>query len=127
MRPKAEVPGPCRHRHRACCLWPEHRNPGLRPEFHCARLGRLMEDFDAFLDRAEAFGLSDAQAERLFRARREKPLFRSACPLQTCEETTTATAGAVAGCEFFLQGLCLKRLPPCATPCPYAGTAAIQE
>ena len=83
MRPKAEVPAPCRHRHGACCLWAEHRNPGLRPEFHCARLERLMEDLDAFLDRAEVFGLSDAQAERLYRARREKPLSRSDCPLQT--------------------------------------------
>lgn len=125
MRPKAEVPAPCRHRHGACCLWAEHRNPGLRPEFHCARLERLMEDLDAFLDRAEVFGLSDAQAERLYRARREKPLSRSNCPLQTHEETATATAGAIAGCGFFLQGLCLKRLPSCTTPCPYKGTDGI--
>ena len=121
MRPKVEDSNRCRHRHGACCLWPEYNNPGLSPEFHCARLERLMEDVDAFLDRAEAFGLSDAQAERLYRARREKRLSRSACPLQTHEETATATAGAIAGCGLFLQGLCLKRLPLCATPCPYKG------
>ncbi len=117
MRSSAE--NPCAHRHDGRCLWGEHRNPGLRPDFQCARLEALVEDFDDFLDRAEAFGLNDAQMERLHRARRGKPLPRSACPLQTHAETATAAAGAVADCGFFLAGLCLRRLPTCATPCPH--------
>ena len=112
----------CGHRHGERCLWPEHLNPGLRADFHCARLEMLVRDFDAFLDRAEAFGLDDAQMERIRRAAPGKTLPRSGCPLQKREETATTAATAVADCAFFLQGLCLQRLPVCTTPCPFGAS-----
>lgn len=119
MNPPADTPADCVHRRGTGCLRQEILNPGFRPDFRCARLESLMEEFDAFLDRAETFGLTDAQAERIRRSQSKKKLPRSDCPLQKQEETPAAAAGAVAGCDLFLDGLCLQRLPRCVIPCPH--------
>lgn len=102
------------------CLYEERVNPGLRREFFCAFMAILEDRFDAFVIRAEAFGLSSAEASRIWERRWAGPLNAD----WDCADFTPLPEDVdEAGCRNLLDGVCLLRLPPCPGRCRrYAGT-----
>ncbi len=89
-------------------------NPGFSPGFRCLREQALCLDFDAFLDRAEAFGLTEKEAARIWNARNHRRALR-ACPHNRLEELS----GAGLDCVWLLEGACLLSMPRCEGVCPH--------
>lgn len=115
----------CRFYILGACFYPEAARPGYEPAYRCKHLVRLMERWDDFLDRAEAFGLSEETAGRIWNARskgfffshkdcpagRASPsLIRDDAPLTDGEEETSC-------CTYLRQGACLLALPRCEGIC----------
>lgn len=99
------------------CILEETRNPGLDKGVVCLRLDKLAGDFDAFVDRAEIFGLEEREAARIWNARKHEALKQSfPCPHPCPEEIGQGLYGEL-GCRYLFNLACLLRLPPCSGPC----------
>lgn len=99
------------------CLYAEALNPGFDETLRCVRLVKLMEDWDVFLDRAEAFHLSEETAMRIWNGRQHAALeSRALCPF-----TEPGFAGPDGGdeldCRHLFQGACQLVMPRCGGPC----------
>lgn len=102
----------CRHYFGNHCLYEERLNPGYHESFRCTVLQGWEEAFEAFVDRAEAFGLEPSDASLFWRRRLDALLSGS----RDCSDFL-ATDGDGPGCVHFLGGLCVLRLPACAGRC----------
>ena len=107
------------------CFYQEAARPGCNPAYRCVRLSQLLDRWDDFLDRAEAFGLSEETAARIWSARMEGFVLRCKdCP---CAARFPAAAGAppadaegaVLGCPHLRQGACLLTMPGCEGVCAH--------
>lgn len=93
------------------CLKEEIRNPGLHLTYHCGILQKNIIAWDAFLDRAEAFSLSEEEAARIWR-QRETQLLSAPCPLKS------APSCHPRDCPYYQEDICALLLPPCPGVCP---------
>jgi hypothetical protein len=112
----------CRYFARGRCLYEERLNPGLRREFFCAVMVFLEDRFDAFVIRADAFGLSSEEASRIWERRWSGRLNGE----WDCVDFIPLPEGVEeAGCCNLVDGVCLVRLPSCPGRCRrYAGAEA---
>ena len=106
------------------CFHPEAARPGFDPAYGCARLAQLLERWDDFLDRAEAFGLSEETAARIWSARMDGfVLRRKECPsparFPAVADAPVDAEGAVLGCPHLRQGACLLTMPGCEGVCAH--------
>lgn len=109
----------CRHYRLGACLLAERRNPGLDRNQACLRLDRLMSDFDAFLDRAEAFGLSERDAARIWDGRRHKALEAPRlCPHPNPGGIGQSPGGGL-DCLYLFRLACLLRMARCTGRCEF--------
>ena len=105
------------------CVHPEAARPGCDPAYRCVRLAQLLERWDDFIDRAEAFGLSEETAARIWSARMNGfVLRRKDCPFAArfsavVDASPADAEGAVLGCPHLWQGACLLTLPGCEGVC----------
>lgn len=124
----------CRFHVAYACLREERMNPGLTVVWRCRELVKLEKAYDGFLDRAEAFSLGEAKALAIW----SKMLGELLAKRPDCEDWAPGepegldepeaqageegnpddAAGALVGCRFAYQELCLKRLPVCEGVCP---------
>ncbi|MGE4554076.1 MAG: hypothetical protein AB7D57_13270 [Desulfovibrionaceae bacterium] len=104
----------CRHHHRGRCLYEERLNPGYHAGFRCVVLESWEAAFEAFVDRAEAFGLDQSDAAGIWR-RRMDGLMAGA---RDCGDYLASDVDDGPGCVHFLGGLCVLRLPACEGLCP---------
>lgn len=126
MRPGTPAPGAavtillrlpgdgCRYFACGHCLYEERINPGLRREFFCTVMVFLEDRFDAFVIRAEAFGLSSEEAGRIWEQRWAGQLnadWDCADFVPLPEEVEGV------GCRNLVEGVCLLRLPSCSGRC----------
>ncbi|MDL2316385.1 hypothetical protein LJC59_04820 [Desulfovibrio sp. OttesenSCG-928-A18] len=113
-------PVACRFYIHGACLYAEARNPGLEVRFLCARLSRLMEQWDDFLDRAEAFGLNERLALRIWTERRSlAPPSRNLCPAESAAPARVFVSDDedISACPHLHQVSCLLLLPRCTERC----------
>jgi hypothetical protein len=103
----------CRYFQQGRCLYEEFLNPGLHTAWRCLVLARWESVFDDFLDRAENFGLSEAESGALWRKRFER-LAEEAVP---CPDLLSADGEAMPECRHLLADSCLLRLPECLGQC----------
>ena len=101
----------------------EALNPGYTEAFRCVRLLYLSAEWDGFLDRAEAFELSEEEAARIWNTRRHPALASHAvCPCQReggGEYSQIVDAeDAALDCLFLRLGACLLAMPRCRGVCP---------
>lgn len=108
------------------CFYPEAARPGYDPAYRCGPLLRLMERWDDFLDRAEAFGLSEGTAGRIWSARASAFLYsrkdcpsvrRTPLPPEKNSALPADEEGEILGCPHLRQGACLLTLPRCEGIC----------
>ena len=105
------------------CFYPEAAGPGYDSAYRCGRLLQLMERWDDFLDRAEAFGLSEETAGRIWNARASADLYsRRHCPsVGSASVPANGFAadeeGEALGCPHLMRGACLLTLPRCEGLC----------
>ena len=107
---------------RGVCFYPEAASPGHDPAYRCGQLLRLTARWDDFLDRAEAFGLSEELAGRIWNARANEVLYsRRHCPAFCPSESDEAldAEGEALGCPYLLRGTCLPALPRCEGICEH--------
>jgi hypothetical protein len=104
----------CAHFLLGRCLYEERLNPGYHQGYRCLVLLRAQSDFDAFLTRAEAFGLSDAAASGLW----EKQMDRFRAADCGCQEYEPGDTTVFPGCIHCTGDVCVKRLPECGGRCP---------
>jgi len=103
----------CVHFHAGRCLYEERLNPGLHTAWRCTVLARWETVYDEFLDRAENFGLSEAELGLLW-SRRFERLAEESVP---CPDVREGDSESMPECLHLLEELCLLRLPECAGPC----------
>ncbi|MDL2280062.1 hypothetical protein LJC15_05335 [Desulfovibrio sp. OttesenSCG-928-G11] len=107
----------CRYHMQGACIFAEMRNPGLDKSRVCLRLDKLCGDFDAFVDRAEKFGLGEGQAAKIWDARRHEALKAGfPCPHPAPQEIGQGLLGEL-DCRYLFRLACLLRLPPCTGFC----------
>lgn len=107
------------------CFHPEAARPGFDPAWRCVRLTQLLERWDDFLDRAEAFGLAEETAARIWSARMNGfVLRRKDCPSPARFSAAGApppgvedAEGEALGCPHLWRGVCLLALPECRGAC----------
>ena len=100
----------CAYYRQGRCLKEEIRNPGLHVTYRCGILQKTSRALDAFLDRAEAFSLSEKEAAHMWQ-QREGRLLLAPCPLRN------APPGPPYECSHFQDDLCTLLLPLCAGVC----------
>ncbi|UJX40276.1 hypothetical protein K9F62_16450 [Desulfovibrio sp. JY] len=103
----------CRHYLLGRCLYEEHVNPGLDQGFRCRVLTRLGRAFDDFLVRAEAMGLTEEQAGRVWRSRFPETLTREG----SCRDYLPGDTTSFPDCANAAGELCLLALPACPGRC----------
>lgn len=110
----------CVHFVRGRCLYQEALNPGLNEAWQCGVLRSLEREYDHTLNRAEAFGLSEAKAARLVQGRMSMPKWSAErCPAQGERPLGVHDAEACDG----LRGLvCVWLLPECPGRCRHFKT-----
>ena len=113
------------------CFHPEAARPGFDPAWRCVRLTQLLERWDDFLDRAEAFGLAEETAARIWSARMDGfVLRRKDCPsparFPAVAGASVDAEGAVLGCPHLWQGACLLALPGCEGVCVHYRRARVR-
>ena len=120
----------CRHYLHGRCLYEEHLNPGFRRSYRCGVLEGWEAQFESFVDRAEAFGIGQAQAGGLWSRRFEGLVSgRRDCAEFIPEADAARSESEPMGCALFMEGFCLIRLPRCQGVCPRhepAPSAAVQ-
>lgn len=118
----------CRHYLHGRCLYEEHLNPGFRRSYRCGVLEGWEAQFESFVDRAEAFGIGQAQAGGLW-SRRLEGLVSGArdCPDFLPPGQSVHAGYDPLGCARFLDGLCLVRLPRCEGVCPNHESAPLEQ
>ena len=109
------------------CAYEEMIRPGLSSVSLCARLLGLMRSWDDFIDRADAFGLSEETAARLWDAREHGEITSSAlCPPVPSwvaaqkgaeQESEDSEAKSLLSCHYLWGGICLLALPRCGGAC----------
>lgn len=106
----------CEHYCQGACMLAENRNPGLEARFCCACLSALMEEWDAFLDRAEAFGLAEDMAARIWNGRKHAALESGLlCPPVLSGALKAHPLGE--DCPYIVRGACLLAMPRCTAVC----------
>lgn len=129
----------CRFYVRRVCFHAEAVNPGFNPRYQCARLVRLFSAWDDFLDRAEAFGLSEKLAADIWNGR-EKSLSSSCPSLPAGRNHVPSFAGQSGGadmfcdartepfsCSMFCRGACLRAMPLCLARCGRYSLAGVTD
>lgn len=138
--------GGCLYFRRGRCLREERLNPGLEQGWRCVVLLAWGEAYDDFLDKVEAFSLSDETALAIWRRRQEGLIgpraccadYRPAPNLGAPEEAFPEEAVAegeeplvAVGCLHGLEDMCLARLPRCDGVCasykPRRGAPALHR
>ncbi len=119
------------------CLRAEMLNPGLDARLRCARLQALVLSWDAFLDRAEAFGLSEDATARIWNGRRHPALeARALCPAAEAagipqpgrkssppapafseDSPEKPPSSGDPDCRYLRDGACLLAMPSCTGVC----------
>ena len=106
----------CRYYFGGVCIHAETVNPGLEQAFRCSVLLQLMADWDAFLDRAEQFGLSEEMAARIWNSRKHgKSGGYAECPGRIVHGSFMPDV--VETCPHRLRDACLLVMPTCAGLC----------
>jgi ferredoxin-thioredoxin reductase catalytic subunit len=91
-------------------------NPGLEQAFSCSVLMHLMADWDAFLDRAELFGLSEKMTARIWNGRKHgKSAGYAECPGRIVHGSSMPDA--VETCPHRFRDTCLLLMPTCTGRC----------
>ncbi len=109
----SSLPGTgCRFYRHGVCLYEECRNPGWQTAWRCRALDKLEDDFTAYMDRAECFGLSEEHARHLWERRWESVWI---LPF-LCPDFAPAPSDAQECCWLW-GDVCLRALPPCPGRC----------
>jgi hypothetical protein len=95
------------------CVLAERQNPGLDPGIRCKVLLGWESAWDDFLTRADAFGLEERTAARIWEDRLR--LLVESGP--DCAEFAAGPDTEATGCAHSREDLCLMRLPACAGRC----------
>lgn len=103
----------CRHFSGGRCLYQEHLNPGYVQEWRCRIASRWEAAFDAFLERAECFNVSQEAVAELWRKR----FNRMAGDVLQCEEYAFQHSGGVIDCVHVQKDVCVLLLPICQGRC----------
>ena len=103
----------CRFFQQGRCLYEERLNPGFHTAWRCLVLARWESVYDDFLDRAENFGLSEAELGVLW-GRRFERLAEESVP---CPDLLAGEGESMPECRHLLEDICLLRLPACAGQC----------
>lgn len=112
----------CRYYAKGVCIYAESMNPGFEASFCCTLMAALMRDWDDFLDRAEAFSLSEEQVRQIWGTLAGKKLSKPAhCPHKgraTGTQSLTAS-GDFVNCPYLSGSACLLSLPRCEGRCEH--------
>ena len=92
------------------CLREEEENPGYHTGYACRRLAAFVRQWDDFLDRAEAFHLSERTAAAIWNARRH---VLQAPPSWCPPENATREPQELVRCCYFHHGACAATMPRC--------------
>lgn len=103
----------CRYYVAGRCLYSERLNPGYDESFRCRFLILWEEEFDAFLDRAEAFALGQDELAALWERRFERLQNGS----RGCDDYRYCESGGDQGCINGHGDVCLLALPLCEGRC----------
>jgi hypothetical protein len=119
-----KMPGDeCRFYVAGRCLYHERLNPGYDESFRCRFLVLWEEEFDAFLDRAEAFSLGRRETVELWNRRFEK-LQGGDCG---CPDYYYHEAGGDQGCVHGYNDLCILALPLCKGRCRHFESTLLEK
>jgi len=113
VKPPLPLPGTgCRYWVAGHCLHAESVNPGLDPHHTCLVLREWEGRFDSFVDLGEIFGISAADAGQAWERRMRQELDSG----WNCPDFMLAEDDEM-GCRYFLDGVCMLRLPVCPGRC----------
>lgn len=108
----------CRFFLQGVCLWDELHNPGYDRARLCVRLASLSGEWDDFLDRAEAFGLTEEEACRIWERRRHPGLTRpDLCPVPFVSGGGDHAGAPLLDCTHLFNTACLLAMPGCPGVC----------
>ncbi|EPR42172.1 hypothetical protein dsx2_0099 [Desulfovibrio sp. X2] len=109
-----QMPGnACRFYRHGRCLYEERLNPGYNASWRCAVVRKWEEEYDEFVQRAEAFGLEDETAGSIWE-KRFQSLLRMDVP---CEHFGRGGEYELLKCVHLMGDLCLCALPRCEGVC----------
>ncbi|SKA80408.1 hypothetical protein SAMN02745704_01348 [Paucidesulfovibrio gracilis DSM 16080] len=109
-----KMPGnACRYYVAGRCNYHERLNPGYDESLRCRFLVQCEDAFDAFLDRAEAFALSQEQTVAFWN-RRFQRLQEEGC---FCPDYCYSEDGGDQGCVHGYGDVCILALPKCEGRC----------
>lgn len=112
------LPYDCLYYSQGACLYSEVLNPGRDEALRCVRLVQLMEEWDDFLDRAEAFNLSEEVASRIWNSRHHAALdLRKVCPVTAPVHIRQGLDSEELDCLHLFQGACRLAMPRCMGQC----------
>lgn len=107
----------CGYYLRGACTRNELQNPGYDEACRCARLVALAAAWDDFLDRAEAFGLNEQDAARIWNSRRHSALSAPGmCPVPSVTARPPART-RLPDCPYLFNTACLLAMPECQGLC----------
>ena len=110
----------CRYYIRGFCLHGEGASPGYDDSLLCMHMADLVKDWDAFLDRAEAFGLEEKTAAAIWNRMAAKKLSAPAsCSRQKTFAPHDANMQTFVDCPHIAEGVCLLALPHCMGVCSF--------
>lgn len=112
----------CRFYSYGVCLHEELVNPDLREEYRCRRLAVLVRDWDEFINRADAFGLSEEEAARIWEERFHRNLDSdAACPHMRPD--FREGGDVLLDCRSLYRNACLLLMPSCQGRCEHFAVA----
>lgn len=117
LRPHTHVR--CRHCLRGFCLYSGGRGQEYEEAIQCRHIHGFMRDWDAFLDRAEAFGLGEDLAEEIWERLAEKKLAEPASCPGCGDAPLLGRVSDFVDCPNLAEGVCLLALPRCTGACPF--------
>lgn len=100
------------------CLWDEMHNPGHAEHRLCIRLTALSGEWDDFLDRAEAFRLTEQEASRIWERRKHPALTEpGVCPVPAVADGGEHAGAPLLDCPYLFHTACLLVMPDCPGVC----------
>lgn len=108
----------CTHYLRGFCLHAESTRRSKDETLLCIHVAKLARDWDAFLDRAEAFALDEATATAIWQRIAGKTLAGAASRTGSKADCPQGLAMQnFVDCPNIAQGLCLLAMPLCEGIC----------
>ncbi len=102
----------CRFYSHGHCLLEEVQNPGYDASTMCSVLAKLEEDFEAFIDRADRFGMEELTAAMLWPRFDNRAMLEDQCP-----DFLLAPQKGQGRCLYQNENVCVLLLPRCSGRC----------